>query len=243
MNRILTSLAILLLASGLSLAQDTTTTPPASSQTTQTDVGQPTDTNEPVFKGCLAGTKDNYTLTAADGTTYRLYSDKDIVEHVGHMVEIRGTVKPEGADRPSDVAKTSQEIDVADLKAIEGSCAAASTGVASTEPAPQATVEQPAVSAAATAAAPAADATATASAGTQPEATPDQPVAAAPAGQQAAVTADQSAAADQNTVAQDAGAPLQDENASLPQTASPLPLLGLIGLGSLGLGFFSRRRK
>jgi LPXTG-motif cell wall-anchored protein len=32
-------------------------------------------------------------------------------------------------------------------------------------------------------------------------------------------------------------------NGKLPQTASPLPLLGLLGLGSLGLGLFSRRKK
>jgi LPXTG-motif cell wall-anchored protein len=29
----------------------------------------------------------------------------------------------------------------------------------------------------------------------------------------------------------------------LPQTASPLPLLGLLGLGSLAVGFFARRKK
>jgi len=32
-------------------------------------------------------------------------------------------------------------------------------------------------------------------------------------------------------------------NGKLPQTASPLPLLGLLGLGSLGAGLFARRKK
>jgi LPXTG-motif cell wall-anchored protein len=33
------------------------------------------------------------------------------------------------------------------------------------------------------------------------------------------------------------------QNSKLPQTASPLPLLGLLGLGSLGAGLFGRRKK
>jgi LPXTG-motif cell wall-anchored protein len=31
--------------------------------------------------------------------------------------------------------------------------------------------------------------------------------------------------------------------ANLPQTASPLPLLGLLGLGSIGAGLLSRKKK
>jgi len=35
----------------------------------------------------------------------------------------------------------------------------------------------------------------------------------------------------------------QSAGANLPQTASPLPLLGLLGLGSIGAGLLSRRKK
>jgi LPXTG-motif cell wall-anchored protein len=35
----------------------------------------------------------------------------------------------------------------------------------------------------------------------------------------------------------------QTAGANLPQTASPLPLLGLLGLGSIGVGVLSRRKK
>jgi LPXTG-motif cell wall-anchored protein len=35
----------------------------------------------------------------------------------------------------------------------------------------------------------------------------------------------------------------QTAGSNLPQTASPLPLLGLLGLGSFGAGLLSRRKK
>src|SRR6266404_2611807 len=55
----------------------------ANPATAQTNVGGQTDKDEQLFKGCIGGSKDNYTLAAQDGTTYRLHSDKDIAEHVG----------------------------------------------------------------------------------------------------------------------------------------------------------------
>jgi len=64
------------------------------------------------------------------------------------------------------------------------------------------------------------------------------------AGQTSATTSDQNgnqvrhiSDMDQN---QNASA---QNNGKLPQTASPLPLLGLLGLGSLGAGLFARRKK
>jgi hypothetical protein len=92
--------------------------------TAQTNVGGQTDKDEQLFKGCIGGSKDNYTLSAQDGTTYRLHSDKDIAEHVGQSVELRGTIKPEGADRSSQASTTAQqkEIDVADIKTVAQSC-------------------------------------------------------------------------------------------------------------------------
>ena len=122
----------LLLAVGVVCAQDATTQqPPAASQpsaSSQTDVGQPTDTNEPLLKGCVSGSKDNYILTDQTGQTYRLHSDKDISEHVGNTVEVRGTMKKEGADKPAaasaSAAAAPQEIDVADIKSVSKGCSA-----------------------------------------------------------------------------------------------------------------------
>jgi LPXTG-motif cell wall-anchored protein len=35
----------------------------------------------------------------------------------------------------------------------------------------------------------------------------------------------------------------ENAGANLPQTASPLPLLGLLGLGSIGAGLLTRKKK
>jgi hypothetical protein len=57
--------------------------------------------------------------------------------------------------------------------------------------------------------------------------------------------ADQSTTASADTQAAGAGADQNAaaDNAALPQTASPLPLLGLLGFGSTAVGAFLRRRK
>ncbi len=94
-------------------------------QQQQTSVGQPTDTNEPLFKGCLSGTKDNYVLTDEKGDKYRLHSDKDINEHVNTMVEVRGTVKTEGVDSQKTAASdNAKDLDVADIKTVSKGCSA-----------------------------------------------------------------------------------------------------------------------
>lgn len=118
----------LLLAAGMAFAQQDSQQPSAQSSsaqssTQQTDVGKPTDTDQALFKGCVGGTKDNYTLTDDQGRTFRLHSDKDINEHVGQMVEIRGTVKKEGADKAASAgAMAQQELDVADIKTVSKQC-------------------------------------------------------------------------------------------------------------------------
>jgi Protein of unknown function (DUF5818) len=301
MKKLLLSTATLLLASGLAIGQDPQPQSTPSGQA-QTDVGGQTDKDQQLFKGCLDGTKDNYTLTAEDGKTYRLHSDKDINEHVGHQVELRGTIKAEGADRPDDVsagAAGGQEIDVADVKMISESCAGSASASQpatssdassmsaeqSTTPAPEAqsqsTETQPSAAAsstpdAASQPAPATEqqpatsteqpATSTESsamtstqstepapsaATTTPEPAPSQAVESDTAAAAADVNAqqDQQAAeqatqpVDQSATAadQDAAAGAADEQA-LPQTASPLPLLGLLGFGSLAAAWVSRRK-
>lgn len=121
----------LLLASVALIAQDQSSQPSAGSQQPSgeqsTSVGGATDKDQPLFKGCLSGTKDNYSLKDESGNEYRLHSDKDISEHVGNMVEIRGTIKKEdqrpAAGEAPGAAPREQEIDVADVKTVSKGCA------------------------------------------------------------------------------------------------------------------------
>jgi hypothetical protein len=320
MKKFMLSTATLLLASGLSMAQTSTPQPDPSAPSTQpaqTDVGQPTDTNEPVYSGCLSGSKDNYTLTTDDGKTFRLHSDKDINEHVGKRVEIRGSIKQEGADRPdasTAPAGSMQELDVADIKNLDGgncpSSGAATPGATadqsasatqpttSTESAPATSTETaPATSSEPSAAASSAPSTSTesqpatsteSSASSQtapapmtetqpssaatttttteqssttsttaapatepaPSAAVEQPATSTESAQasdvqQPAADVNANQAAESNAAAADqsaSSADQQSDQAALPQTASPLPLFLMLGLGSLGSGLVLRRK-
>jgi hypothetical protein len=363
MYRKLTTFAFAtMLTAGLAFAQDTTNTSAQSTQPAQTNVGQTTDTNEPLYKGCVSGTKDNYVLTSEDGKAFRLHSDKDINEHVGKFVEVRGTEKKEGNDSNASTGTAAMsQIDVADLKNVDGkSCPATSSDnsavksddkSASAEPvqvnntqnistassptttatdasnpakredeAKKTTDSSTAASTQSTdaAAKPEADkmndqtATSTDSSATKSDSTAasttsstepaksdssasnpnfygtqstatsttntdsakaeDKPVTdstavateqksepvannaastdqsatstEAPKADAAAATTTAAPAADQSATASNADAQKPSaDNSSLPQTASPLPLLGLLGFASTGIGFLARRRK
>jgi LPXTG-motif cell wall-anchored protein len=75
--------------------------------------------------------------------------------------------------------------------------------------------------------------------------TQDTTAASTTAADQNAPASTTTGAADQNAAAAGAGAAQANkaDQAALPQTASPLPLLGLLGFGSTALGAFLRRRK
>jgi hypothetical protein len=129
MNRNLLVLALLLLlTAGLCVAQDATPAqqqPSASQSSTQaSDMSKPADTDNQVFKGCVGGTKDNYTLTDETGKQFRLHSDKDINEHVGNMVEVKGKMKKEGADSQATSTATLPQIDVDHIKDVSKGCSA-----------------------------------------------------------------------------------------------------------------------
>lgn len=116
------------MTAGIAVAQQDAAAGSQAAQPTaqqQTSVGQPTDTNEPLFKGCVTGTKDNYVLTDEKGDKYRLHSDKDINEHLNTMVEVRGTVKAEGVDSQKTAASdNAKDLDVADIKTVSKGCSA-----------------------------------------------------------------------------------------------------------------------
>jgi len=236
MRKTILSTAVLFLATGLVAAQQDTSTgtqsPPAQTQTqpqdqtqqpqsqpqSTTDVGSPTDTNEQLFRGCLSGSKDNFILADQQtGQSYRLHSDKDISEHVGDLVEIRGTVKKEGADRASDVATGGmQEIDVADIKTVSKGCSASqgASNMGSEQSSQSAsatgTEQQPATSTESSAAATTAPSTSAESQSTAPS-TSSESAATSTESQSAATTPSAPAETAQN----------QESGQQLPQSDQP----------------------
>jgi hypothetical protein len=119
------------------------------------------DSQQTSFRGCLAGTNDNYVLRdEATGKLYRLHSDKDIQEHVGDMVEVKGTIDDKKRENEAKVQDNAAQqagieiptsgINVEDLKTVSKGCgeAKANQPTAAHQPAPadQATPAQPAQS-------------------------------------------------------------------------------------------------
>lgn len=95
------------------------------------------DTKGQLFSGCLTGTDDNYVLRADDGTLYRLHSDKDLDEHVGHAVQVKGSVENKrreneaqmsaGASQQAGVPIPTMGINVDDIKTLSHDCSQAGT--------------------------------------------------------------------------------------------------------------------
>jgi hypothetical protein len=221
------------------------------------------NTDQASIKGCIGGSDGNYTI-AEDGTTqtFTITSGTvDLKAHVGHDVEVIG--QKANADTSSG---SSDSVVVTGVNMISGHCATVSAATASTpavaDPAPVATADSPTV----TDSTPAATASTSAAANPTPAATDPTPAVttAAPAvtdststatastpavaDQTLTATASTSAAADPTPTAT-ASAPMMasasapENTERLPDTATSLPLLGLLGLGLLATGLLSRKSR
>ncbi|HXM60699.1 MAG TPA: hypothetical protein VN950_07555 [Terriglobales bacterium] len=219
------------------------------------------------IKGCLGGSDGNYTIVE-DGTaqTFKIASSTvDLKAHVGHDVEVIG--QKANADTSSGASDNS--VVVTGVNMISDQCATTSAATVSTpavaDQTPTATADSPAVTAstpvatastpaaadqipaatadspAVTASTPAATASAPAAADPTPVATDSTPTAADQTPAQTASappTADPTPATTANEpMMASAGAP--ENNNQLPATATPLPLLGLLGVGLLATGLLS----
>ena len=179
------------------------------------------NTQETVLRGCLKQSAGNWVISQNGQDTTLNGDDSMFKPHDGQQVEVHGTQSSGGA------------LQVTAVNTISDSCSGGND------------------TASATAAGAAATSTAT-----------DESAAAASQAPPSAANPDQSAASAQNAPPVDANTPLHPnqtpedrrqiaENVSklpngepsLPQTASPLPLLGLLGLGSLVTGVVVRKKK
>jgi len=179
------------------------------------------NTQETVLRGCLKQSAGNWVISQNGQDTTLNGDDSMFKPHDGQQVEVHGTQSSGGA------------LQVTAVNTISDSCSGGND------------------TASATAAGAAASSPAT-----------DQSAAASSQAPPSAGNPDQSATSAQNAPPVDANTPLHPnqtpedrrqiaENVSklpngepsLPQTASPLPLLGLLGLGSLVTGVVVRKKK
>lgn len=195
------------------------------------------NTDQASLKGCLGGSDGSYTV-AEDGTTQSFKvtsSTVDLKPHVGHEVEIIG----QRTNASTSSVASDNSVVITGVNMISETCTPATANTpAVADPTPAVAASTPVAAeptAAATASTPVvADPTSTAAAST--------PVVADPTPTASASTpavADPPAAAASAPVATSAAAPESTE--SMPNTASPLPLLGLLGFGLLTAGLLSRR--
>jgi hypothetical protein len=242
MRNLIVTTAVLLLALGIAIAQ----------QPAATDTSSQTAAQQKSFRGCLGGSEGNFTLLDESGISYRLQglADDMLKPHVGHTVEISGSVSSGAASSTSDSttqpsgSNTGREqiLMVSDLRMISEKCDVKATTPSSaaateTQPTP---VEQVA------AGTPAPETTVQAQTGAataqQPATEPAIPVQE----QQPSAAQEPQPVAEQAPVSA-AAEPGQQETETaegqLPMTASPLPLLAVLGLGAMAAGLVSRRKR
>jgi hypothetical protein len=202
----------------------------------------PSNTDQASIKGCLAGTDGNYTV-AEDGTShsFRITSSTvDLKPHVGHDVEIIG----QKANVSANASPSDNSVIATGVNMISDHCATA-TASAPANPASPATASAPAASTDTTTTTSTATASTPAVADSTPTATVSAPVVAdsSPAPTPAPTSAPVATA---SMPTETAAAPMtmasaKESTKQLPETASSLPLVGLLGLGLLGIGLLIGR--
>ena len=215
--------SILLLAATMAVAQQSN---PSSTPTSQ---DQSAISTQNTIQGCLSGTESNYTVTdQKSGITYKLSGSNDPLKaHVGHLIQLTGsTSNDSGSTFKFDSVKMISSDCIADTAPSSNDASAATPSTAVPADQTAAPMAQP------TTALPQSD---------QPAAAP-APAPIAPATDMSAQTTTAPATTTE-TQAAPATTTVSDSDNKLPQTASPLPLLGLLGFGSLLSGFWARFKK
>jgi hypothetical protein len=141
MRQIFLLVSILLLGLTWAIAQDSTSSPSASSGQNSASSGQMSRSSsggETTVQGCLSGSNGSYTLSDKNGTTYQLTGDSaKLSQHVGHEVKVTGTTGSAsgstGAEGSAGAAAGSagaagaqQTLQVTSVKHVSKSCQAGS---------------------------------------------------------------------------------------------------------------------
>ncbi|HEY6274607.1 MAG TPA: hypothetical protein VIX19_21685 [Terriglobales bacterium] len=244
----------LMLASGMALAQSSgsspdqqqpsTQQPPTDQQQPSTPQNQPTTGNQTPtssgqnsITGCLKGSDGSWVLVAEGQSTPVTGDSATLSPHNGHQVQLKGTQGSDGSFQVTDVVMIAESCpsQQTDASSDAGAGAGAAAGAVGGAVGATANAAQNAGDSAANATKTAAQDTAHAVQGAAAPAQSPAPQATTPQSTTPQSTTPAAPAAGDNASGQD--------HQKLPQTASPLPLLGLLGLGSLVSGLVARRKK
>jgi hypothetical protein len=256
MKKLLSITCVLLLAMGIAAAQDTPSGEQPAPQEQEQALPQSDQTADQItIRGCLSGSDQNFTISDQSGRSYKLSGDFAMLsEHVGHEVELTGKFGEVAAgEQPAgeQAAATGDQklFEFSNVKMISETCstggeARPESDTAAIQPESETTTAQPDASAAQTQpdmsaqqAAPSATADPNVTA-QQPEVPAQEETAQQP--EAPVAPEDQPATEQQPAQEQTEDQAVADEQ--LPQTATPLPLLALLGFGALAAGLWSRRK-
>jgi hypothetical protein len=239
---------------GRGTAPQQQTSPASAAQDPGTGVNP--ETAPQSFKGCLNGSPGSWSLSSDDGKNLVLSgTDDKLSPYKGQEVRIQGTRSDDGTIKIDSIDQVSTSRPNQTSSNMSTQSTTTSQPASSTESSNQANTSAPATTD--NSAAVSGQSTSTTST-TTPPVSDQTPANTVGSGQSTAQPSPGNAASgnttNQNAVGtgseQNANQGVKhfsdmDENAGqkLPQTASPLPLLGLLGLGSLAAGLIGRRKQ
>ena len=144
MHKVIAITATLLLAGSIAVAQSNTTPDEPNSQqapTTSPDqqhrgtISQAVDERQnSLLSGCLNGSDGNFTLTADDGTTYRLTGAiSGLSQYVGHKVQLAGTsttadANASASSQAQPATPTEKAFTVTNAEEVSATCQSAPLG-------------------------------------------------------------------------------------------------------------------
>jgi hypothetical protein len=215
-----------------------------STQQNQPSTGNqtPTSAGQSSMTGCLKGSDGSWVLVAEGQSTPVTGDSATLSPHNGHQVQLKGTPGSDGSFQVTDVVMIAESCPTQQSDASSGAGAAAGAsagavgaGAAATQSAGNSAVDATKTVAQDTTHAAQSAASDTAHAAQSTDNAASSAQSASPQSTTPQSTTPAAPAAGDTASAQD--------HAKLPQTASPLPLLGLLGLGSLVSGLVARRKK
>jgi hypothetical protein len=234
---------------------------PSTQQNQPTTSQNPSSSGQSSMTGCLKGSDGAWVIVAQGQSTPVKGDSSTLSPHNGHQVQLKGTQASDGSFQVTDVVMIAESCPTQQSDASSGAGAAAGA-VSGAVGATAATAQQAGDTAADTSGTVQRSASYQSAAGNPQSSTSSDQSANPSSGQTSGQTSNPSSG--QTTNPSGGQGTTQSTNPSgqstapsssmgdqttpgqgkkLPQTASPLPLLGFLGLGSLVTGLIARRRK